>query len=81
MPLHLGSESTMSVAGCKRKKYPLRERLANRVHLIAARIYDDWHTLEVTTPSGDVVTFCCYWQWTGSWHGTERCSCNEEDLR
>lgn len=60
-----------------------REWLSNELHCIAARVYDDWHTHEVTTPNGDTITFSCYWQWTGSWPSEwdERCSCGAEDLQ
>jgi hypothetical protein len=57
--------------------------LSNRLHLIAAHIHEDFHTWEWTTPTGEIITFSCYWQSTGSWPEavTDRCSCDSEDLR
>lgn len=63
------------------EKYTWRMWLSNRLHLLATRIHNDFHTWEITTPGGDLVTFSCYWQHTGSWLGTDRCSCECEDLQ
>lgn len=63
-------------------RYTFRMWLSNRLHLIAARIHEDFHTWEWTTPTGERIKFSCYWQYTGSWPEsiTERCSCDSEDL-
>lgn len=45
----------------------LRKRVSNRLHLLGARVYDDFHTMTLTAPDGSEVEFACYWQWTGSW--------------
>lgn len=66
-------------------RYTFRMWLSNRLHLLAARIHDDFHTWEWTAPTGEVISFSCYWQHIGSWPEGVRdaCSCSEDrpDLR
>lgn len=62
----------------------LRVWLSNRLHLWAARLHDDFHTIEVTaSEAGQKFRFSCNWQWIASSSGDwdEDCSCEREDLR
>lgn len=63
-------------------RFTFRMRLSSKLHLWATRIYDDFHTYEMTTPSGEVLTFSCYWQWTASatCDYDDRCSCSTPEL-
>lgn len=65
------------------KMSKFREYLSHKLHLWATRLYEgDFHTVEITVPTGERITFSCYWQWTGSWPDwQERCSCDCEDLK
>lgn len=67
------------------EKYTWRMRLANRLHLWAERLYDDFHTVElINKHDGTRVRFSCHWQWTGSsWEDDYEfnCSCVDESLR
>lgn len=65
-------------------KYTWRMRLANRLHLWAERIYEDFHTIELINKyDGTRVSLSCHWQWAGSWPEDYEfdCSCENEDLR
>lgn len=58
-----------------------RQWLSYKLHMWATMVYDDdFHTWKLTAPNGEVVTFSCYWQHTGSWsdYFTETCSCEED---
>lgn len=61
----------------------VRRRISGRLHHLAVRMYDDFHTWELTTPDGELITFSCYWQYTGSWPASikDDCSCSREDLQ
>jgi hypothetical protein len=54
----------------------IRKRISNRLHLWGARVYDDFHTLTITSPDGLDIEFACYWQWTGSWPEGWRYECD-----
>ena len=64
-------------------KFTFRMRLSSKLHMWAARIHDDFHTWELTSPQGGKVSFSGYWQYAASWteEFTERCSCDTEELR
>lgn len=55
----------------------MRKRFSSWLHLMATRVYDDFHTTTLVLPDGDEVSFSCYYQWTGSWPASipDSCSC------
>lgn len=61
------------------EKYTLRMRLSNRLHLWAARIHDDFHSMTLTHSDGTQVRLSCYWQWTGSWPEEYAFDCDCEE--
>ena len=59
----------------------LRRWLSRNLYLYSCRIWEDWHEIELTGADGEVIRFCCYGDFTGSWSDRWEwtCSCAEDN--
>lgn len=60
---------------------PLKRWLSGKLHMWAARLHDDFHTITLDRPDGSHIEFSCYWQWTGSWDDTYEFDCDCEEAQ